>query len=426
MGDVARADDKAVVCPKSVVSQTAALCSLAFFLSLCALVRSINISVENATILFFLGLIVIHGILFEEHSGSISNDSIFDRNRIDRLLVKFLGLAATILVILFLYSTFPHYDDQKYNMVRKLAYRLAPIYIVLAPIYVTITDRRMANPKDGLYMAGLIALGRLRQVDWAIAKQYALGWLVKAFFLPLMLSYFMDDLAWWMRADLSAAWAEPRGWYPLAYRFIFFMDVFLAAAGYVATLRLLNTHIRSTESTLLGWAVCLVCYQPFWRMFYENYVNYEDGTYWGNLFPPGTYFGIVWGCAILACLIIYVWSTLCFGIRFSNLTHRGILTSGPYRFTKHPSYIAKNISWWLVAVPFVSNSSVFTAINMSFLLFTVNCIYFMRARTEERHLQADPTYVAYSAWIAEHGLFAKLRRFLMRYADTAFNLIRRI
>jgi hypothetical protein len=40
----------------------------------------------------------------------------------------------------------------------------------------------------------------------------------------------------------------------------------------------------------------------------------------------------------------------------------------------------------------------------------VNVVYFMRAKTEEKHLMADPDYQAYSAWIAEHGLIPRALR----------------
>ena len=40
----------------------------------------------------------------------------------------------------------------------------------------------------------------------------------------------------------------------------------------------------------------------------------------------------------------------------------------------------------------------------------MNLIYYLRAKTEERHLMRDPDYRAYAAWIAEHGLFARVRR----------------
>jgi hypothetical protein len=39
-------------------------------------------------------------------------------------------------------------------------------------------------------------------------------------------------------------------------------------------------------------------------------------------------------------------------------------------------------------------------------------VFYARARTEERHLSADPTYVAYARWISEHGLLRRLGRFL--------------
>ena len=39
------------------------------------------------------------------------------------------------------------------------------------------------------------------------------------------------------------------------------------------------------------------------------------------------------------------------------------------------------------------------------LLFGVNIIYFLRAKTEERHLSRDPAYVEYSNWIESNGLY---------------------
>ena len=35
------------------------------------------------------------------------------------------------------------------------------------------------------------------------------------------------------------------------------------------------------------------------------------------------------GAVLVALTAIYAWATVAFGIRFSNLTHRGILTHGP-------------------------------------------------------------------------------------------------
>jgi len=46
----------------------------------------------------------------------------------------------------------------------------------------------------------------------------------------------------------------------------------------------------------------------------------------------------------------------------------------------------------------------------------MNFIYFMRARTEERHLSHDPTYVQYALWMNEHGVLRVLNRVpVLRY-----------
>jgi hypothetical protein len=43
-------------------------------------------------------------------------------------------------------------------------------------------------------------------------------------------------------------------------------------------------------------------------------------------------------------------------------------------------------------------------------LALINVIYFLRARTEERHLSADPKYVEYALWMNDHGTFAWIGR----------------
>jgi protein-S-isoprenylcysteine O-methyltransferase Ste14 len=79
------------------------------------------------------------------------------------------------------------------------------------------------------------------------------------------------------------------------------------------------------------------------------------------------------------------------GLRFSNLTNRGIITQGPYRFVRHPAYAAKVVAWWCDAVP------VFGSILLLLFFSGWIGVYFLRALTEERHLKADPCYLAYCA-----------------------------
>jgi hypothetical protein len=37
-------------------------------------------------------------------------------------------------------------------------------------------------------------------------------------------------------------------------------------------------------------------------------------------------------------------------------------------------------------------------------------MYFMRAKTEERHLSRDPVYVEYALWMNDHGVLRFLNR----------------
>jgi hypothetical protein len=118
---------------------------------------------------------------------------------------------------------------------------------------------------------------------------------------------------------------------------------------------------------------------------------------------------VLWSLVILALALLYLAGTIQFGIRFSNLTHRGILTNGPYRWLKHPAYFAKNINWWLISLPFLSTAGITEAVRLSLLLTGVNIIYYLRAKTEEAHLSIDPIYLQYLDFMRHNDLFAHAR-----------------
>ncbi|MBM1174814.1 methyltransferase family protein [Microvirga arabica] len=259
-------------------------------------------------------------------------------------------------------------------------------------------------------MAGLVLLGRFTEVNVPLLRTFVAGWLVKGFFLPFMFDAAYHDVEWLLATDLrEQLLASQYGWYELSYRMLFGLDVIWGGAGYLLTLRLFQTHVRSVDQSLDSWVVCLVCYTPFWPLISTSYLAYEDGLYWGYWLADYPMVKTAWGGTILILLGIYCWATVSFGARFSNLTHRGILTNGPYRWSKHPAYLAKNLSWWLISMPFLSETSLAEAARLSILLLAVNAIYYWRAKTEERHLAHDPVYAEYMAWIAHHGLVAKLR-----------------
>jgi len=91
---------------------------------------------------------------------------------------------------------------------------------------------------------------------------------------------------------------------------------------------------------------------------------------------------------IILLLLVYLWATLSLGTRCSNLTNRGIVKGGAYRFIRHPAYIAKNTAWWLTILPVMSIPAFLSMLTWSF-------IYYLRAITEERHLIKDPDYQKY-------------------------------
>lgn len=338
---------------------------------------------------------------------------------VPRVLTKLLGLAATLGVMAFAYWLFPEYHGDFYDPVTSAVRRLAVPLAVVAVAYVAFVDGRMRAPRDAYWQLGRCVLGRFQDARRADLAGHARAWLVKAYFVPLMVVYLHRSVGFVVSFDLGAlTWGNER-LYSLAHEGIFLLDLAFCVAGYLLSLRLWDTHTRSAEPTMLGWVAALLCYQPFFSMFERNYLAY-GGPGFGAALADAPALRSLCGGTILTLLAIYVLSTVAFGVRFSNLTHRGILTGGPYRFTKHPAYVSKNLAWWLMSMPFAV-AGPGEALRRSVLLLLLNGVYFLRARTEERHLSRDPRYVEYALWMNEHGMFRALGRWLpfLRYRPPA-------
>jgi isoprenylcysteine carboxyl methyltransferase (ICMT) family protein len=323
-----------------------------------------------------------------------------------RVAQKLMGFWLTIGIIAALYALVPEYKNAFYTPFKDAALLLLPALLVASPFYIAYVDRRQNDPVDSYAQLAML-LGGHRPADWGPLQTHARGWLVKAFFIPLMFVYLHNDLA--------AMWSGPYGMqldfrhiFQRLYDLFFLLDVLLAVITYSLTLRLLDNHVRSVEPTLGGWIICLICYRPIVDV-QGQYIQFDlDNLYWGDVFAPYPLIYALWGSAILLLLFIYFWSTVAFGLRFSNLTHRGIITSGPYRWVKHPAYLAKNLSWWMISVPFIAGAGWWVALQSCLMLGAANLVYYLRARTEERHLAADPVYRDYQNYIATQGLFARL------------------
>lgn len=322
-----------------------------------------------------------------------------------RLAVKFTGLGTILLAIAVFYWAMPIYRDGFYAPFFDLTVWFLPVLVALAVPYVIWVDRRMRDPHDGMWEAGKFCLGAWHDRNLAELKTFWLGWVIKGFFLPLMVGGFYSVVGWILAhpfgEDFTGTFATVAWFFKIA----LFADLAFVSVGYVVTLRVLDTHIRSVNPLVVGWLVAITCYQPFWSLLTNQYLSYNDGFGWWDWLREGSVLAYVWGGLMMLANVLWVWANMTFGLRFSNLTHRGILTNGPYRWSKHPSYIAKNIYWWLLGVPFISLGGGEEALRNCMMLLLVNAIYWARARTEERHLSEDPAYVAYARWIEAHGVF---------------------
>ena len=212
-----------------------------------------------------------------------------------------------------------------------------------------------------------------------------------------------------IRVFLCYNWAKLQGSpmevFFMASTICFAIDLGYASTGYVLNLKMFNMHTRTAEPTLFGWLVAIVCYWPFWGvLFYPYFFKYGAKTGWSGMFVTGSAAWWIWGGMIIALELLYAAATISAGVRFSNLTYRGLWKTGPYRWTKHPAYVFKCTSWWLIYVPFIQNSGM-DAIRCSLLLFGVNLIYYWRAKTEERHLSHYPEYVAYALEMNDRSIF---------------------
>lgn len=322
-----------------------------------------------------------------------------------RLVIKLIGLYGTFVIVLFYYYVIYVFFGAAYleTFFEFLGFS-SPWIVMTCFFYFLAVDRRQKDPYDEYWHAGCFLMGRLSQVNPGILKGYARSWFIKGFFTP----YLFLILVRYVESFFLFDW-KPLSFIAFYYHLLdlmYMIDVIYGVLGYILTCRLLDTHIRSTDSTILGWVVCLICYGPFYSYFGIGLLNYDDGFQWDQWFAFSPFFYYFYGIAILFLSLVYALATVAFGYRSSNLTYRGIITDGPYRFTKHPAYLCKTLSWWLISLPFFSVEGPLTALKHTFNLVLISAVYYLRAKTEENHLYQYPEYVAYADWIKKHGVFS--------------------
>jgi protein-S-isoprenylcysteine O-methyltransferase Ste14 len=336
--------------------------------------------------------------------------------------VKLVGLWATWAILAGLYGLCRWYWDGQYLFAMQvLGAAILPLVVLSVP-YVIWLDRFMIDRRDATWHFGAMLTGRGAS-DLEAVKKHWRAWIIKGFFGAFMISILPPGFAFIIEADPAAIVTNPVEIGLFFITLLFVVDVQIGTVGYLFTLRPLDAHIRSGNPFVSGWLAALLCYPPFvWGIIGSNgqILSYEGNTAgWGHWLADQP--ALLWGWALWVVFLtaIYAWATVVFGIRFSNLTYRGVLTNGPYRYTRHPAYLSKNLFWWFSVMPFlVTSGSAVDAIRNTFFLAVVNAIYYWRARTEEAHLLAeDAKYRAYYDWMEENGLItaplARLKRALV-------------
>lgn len=297
---------------------------------------------------------------------------------IENLVFLFLSLIYSMMMVdFFEYVLFSHFIDLLFYF---------PIFIVLN-FFMTILGYK--NYQDFfLYQKDLINFRKM---------------LVKVFFIPFIYGSLYVCLNNYLIIDRF--YVGKIDYY--FYLFGLSVDVLIALFGYVFASNWLSNRIQSVDSTWSGWLICLICYPPF-LFIYQILLSQVDSYTWKD-WADGQWYYYVWMFFIVISWVLYWLSHAHFGFKFSNLTWRGLVDTGLYKYFKHPAYLFKNIYWWIFTVPFFGVFG-WDFVKNILVLIIINLIYFLRAKTEERHLREFKEYRDYEEKIKNNGFFSKLKK----------------
>lgn len=281
-------------------------------------------------------------------------------------------------------------------------------WVVVAPAFIVrlaVEARRNGGVAGGFPAElgrSLLPFNRTRLRGLAASARL---WGLKAFFIPLYAGslFALLNLALVNPLDGSVAWLG------LMVTFAYTVDLSFGLSGYLMASNSLLPTIRSTQTRLSGWLVCLACYGPVMSHWPDFEAVVLQEISWPALLggSPQLLAGAV---AMLMLLFLYVWATVCFGLRFCNLTNRGLISHGPYRFMKHPAYFAHAANAWIITFVFMPAAGIALGPAQLAVPVAFTLLYWLRSVTEEQHLREDPDYVAYANWIDRNGWVARARR----------------
>ena len=379
------------------------------------------------------------------------------------VLVRSVGIATTWVCTFGLYWALPLYhsslmsgvfgiDDRPFTNGRGVIKNNHPVYhnyfrlirlfldksggiagaFLVVVSYLVASEFYLKNPKDGFWQTGRIVVELVRTTanhicgsDLGLSRILRLSRLhpappdalmvhvreqvVRGFFGPLIFCSLCNNLPQLHFRGFENYMAG----FGFCQNVFFSFDLCFAAIGYTLPASasvVLRSGFQSVEPTTLGWVSTMICYDPLFRVVLDEIIgNYSSGDQWHQWFDQRNggrradhlLSFRAWGVAILMLQAMFAWCTVCFGLRYSNLSYRTVVTYGPYYFTKHPAYIAKLVSFAMLHVPWIDLSKGereghYLGLRHCLSLCALTGIYYVRARTEEMHLSsASEDYRAY-------------------------------
>jgi len=245
-------------------------------------------------------------------------------------------------------------------------------------------------------------------------KQAMLSTGVKFFFVPFILNAFLAhcrtlnyksvDLYRWFQMDVydKANFISDINhlYFEIALAVVYLFDIVPFVIGYLVESKTLNNKTKSVENTWAGWVFCLICYPPFNNAF-SSFFKTDFAEYvpaFSDLGHAGFVLQMTLNVAAVICLAAYASVSVSLGWKSSNLTSRGVVTTGLFKYVRHPAYVCKNAAWWLFAIGFAIHFAIAGKPFFWHLLALAvwTWVYYNRALTEELHMvRTDPDYLTY-------------------------------
>lgn len=300
------------------------------------------------------------------------------------------------------------YSNEHFVVVRTFCSYLLSIMVVLGLPYILLTLKYCGTRKHDyndyaiLLMVtsrGLFRLCGGRRCWYLVGnrrvRKIVLTYLISFLFLSIMLAatdIHVEAILTTLRSFTAPGFGQMDFFFQYRTIFLFLLHLlFLVDTGnaviaYTLASRWLENRTKSVDLSIGGWLAAMVCYPPL-IFVVNNFIGYET-------MPTTPVVTSDWGYVVVKSLalmlyVIYVWADLALGLKFSQLSNRGIVHIGPYRYFRHPAYASKNVAWWL------DHNFVFSNVWAAISLFIWNMIYVWRGLTEERHLKKDSAYRSY-------------------------------